>query len=891
MPSAGDSARGFSSRRYAKSIACSFLYCLLSLLSFFIIFQYEIVHSQTVPISGNLVTVGHTNYCSDTGSTDAYACSLDYTVTTYITGARYTFRANTVNTGAATLNLNGIGAKAITRVAGGVTTPLLDGDICAGQDVEVVYDGTQMQMVSQRCTAAWTGPTTDMGGQVYNVKAYGALGNGSADDTEAIRVAYAAAGVTMGVLYFPPGTYMLSDKILLNQPNVLWRGAGMHASVLKATAAIWMTWLPAVPTAGATNPTFEDLGFDGNNFSATAYVDDASRNGVLTFRRCRFSQLHTGVVIYASQVVFDGNLCEGVGTGTPNTCLGLSAGAAGPLSNLKITNNRTRYTYQGLLANTDGTSGVHTTNPITNVEYAGNFTDLGWYTLPVRLTDTGAGITYTATTLSNTDPTLTGLTPNDYIRVMQVRYSGTAEGLAWTKLTDNEQNFNTGGNVTLPGEIVRVGEGVGGKFAIITAVDATTPNTLYVEEWLDDVTRAVVSAPPANSTYTVYKVILGKYTSGSSTTVNVVRWHDLTGADVTPAAGTRYELLYIQPNYGFHCEPGCNDWRIINNTHLRAYSDQISYWGTHAVIMGNYVAWGQDMGIVVHGASHTVTGNHVHKQGVGGITTVGVKNSTITANSVTNTTWTTTVGGDQAGGIAHDGLYGNVVSANVVAIDPPQSMDFANVGIVVQSAPNDNNLVIGNQTRGHKLGGIAVNTQTGLPTNVRLAHNVSTSEPKAVVYGADVGGAFAKVVVEPHEKKIVKVECIADATDISTGTGKCYLQVDAAFDKWVVSAVSATVGSQVATGAMTIGIDICSAVTGLRCAGASTIRALLTTNMGIDANEAATLTGTAGTLSTALATVTVLNGEWIRVNVPTAAATVGKGLYVTLVLENNRPGQ
>jgi len=48
----------------------------------------------------------------------------------------------------------------------------------------------------------------DWGGQVYNVMAYGATGNGSTDDTAAILAAQQAAG--SGCVLFPPGTYQVS---------------------------------------------------------------------------------------------------------------------------------------------------------------------------------------------------------------------------------------------------------------------------------------------------------------------------------------------------------------------------------------------------------------------------------------------------------------------------------------------------------------------------------------------------------------------------------------------------------------------------------------------------------------------------------------------------------
>lgn len=87
-------------------------------------------------------------FCSDAAANDTYACNLSPAITAYVTGAHYRFKANTLNTGTASLNLNSLGAKTIVKVPGGITTVLATGDILAGQWVDVVYDGTNMQIQS-----------------------------------------------------------------------------------------------------------------------------------------------------------------------------------------------------------------------------------------------------------------------------------------------------------------------------------------------------------------------------------------------------------------------------------------------------------------------------------------------------------------------------------------------------------------------------------------------------------------------------------------------------------------------------------------------------------------------------------------------------------------------
>lgn len=58
----------------------------------------------------------------------------------YAAGQVFRFIAAGANTGAVTLNINALGAKAITKQG---TTALVSGDIVSGSTVVVVYDGTQ----------------------------------------------------------------------------------------------------------------------------------------------------------------------------------------------------------------------------------------------------------------------------------------------------------------------------------------------------------------------------------------------------------------------------------------------------------------------------------------------------------------------------------------------------------------------------------------------------------------------------------------------------------------------------------------------------------------------------------------------------------------------------
>jgi hypothetical protein len=66
--------------------------------------------------------------------------------TAYRTGTTFTFKANHTNTGNATLNVDGLGARELRKLGG--TSQLLADEIITGQMVTVVYDGTYFQIVS-----------------------------------------------------------------------------------------------------------------------------------------------------------------------------------------------------------------------------------------------------------------------------------------------------------------------------------------------------------------------------------------------------------------------------------------------------------------------------------------------------------------------------------------------------------------------------------------------------------------------------------------------------------------------------------------------------------------------------------------------------------------------
>jgi hypothetical protein len=112
--------------------------------------------------------------------------------------------------------------------------------------------------------------------RVFNVKdpAYGAVGNGTANDYPAIQAAYnAAIAAGGGIVYLPPGTYYLNTSATGIQmtvavgtgappPQVPFKGAGKAATTIKLSNNC-RCFLNVVGTTGQTvwigNFAVEDL--------------------------------------------------------------------------------------------------------------------------------------------------------------------------------------------------------------------------------------------------------------------------------------------------------------------------------------------------------------------------------------------------------------------------------------------------------------------------------------------------------------------------------------------------------------------------------------------------------------------------------------------------------
>lgn len=84
-------------------------------------------------------------YLTSVSGADTITATAAISLAAYAAGQKFNFVSAGANTGAVTLNVNGIGAKAVTKNG---AAALVAGEIASGAACEVIYDGTQFQLVS-----------------------------------------------------------------------------------------------------------------------------------------------------------------------------------------------------------------------------------------------------------------------------------------------------------------------------------------------------------------------------------------------------------------------------------------------------------------------------------------------------------------------------------------------------------------------------------------------------------------------------------------------------------------------------------------------------------------------------------------------------------------------
>jgi hypothetical protein len=146
-----------------------------------------------------------------------------------------------------------------------------------------ITDGSLLARVAsaETISGAWTfnaGKILDKGSLVYDVKAFGAVGDNATNDTVAIQAAIDAANTASGgTVFFPKGTYLSNKLTTYTAVNLI--GVGPHATIVKLrdtqnTALLTTSGFVTTDTAGGIHSfRIQGIAFDGNKANQASNAD------------------------------------------------------------------------------------------------------------------------------------------------------------------------------------------------------------------------------------------------------------------------------------------------------------------------------------------------------------------------------------------------------------------------------------------------------------------------------------------------------------------------------------------------------------------------------------------------------------------------------------------
>jgi hypothetical protein len=225
------------------------------------------------PTSGQ-VQDGTFVYLTGVAGTDTITATAPLTMTAYVAGQTFRFVTAGGNSGAVTLNINGIGQRDVTKLG---AVALSAGEFASGQLVQVSYDGTRFQtsvttptaVVQQIFTA--TGTYTPTSGMRYCIAEMVGAGGGG----------YTAAGGSYGGAGGGAGEYARGVFTAANigASKAVTVGTGGAAGANGGTTSLG-TLLTAVGGTGATTGVGGPGGTGGTGTGLHVTGGDGESGGV-----------------------------------------------------------------------------------------------------------------------------------------------------------------------------------------------------------------------------------------------------------------------------------------------------------------------------------------------------------------------------------------------------------------------------------------------------------------------------------------------------------------------------------------------------------------------------------------------------------------------------------
>lgn len=193
-----------------------------------------------------------------TGSDDTYTATLTPTLAAYTAGMLLVGKFTVANTGAATLNLDSLGAKALKKYVAGAIADVETGDIVANQPVLLEYDGMDFVVLNPSASIPTTANLVLVTTNIVNLTD-GSSASGKHFHTKKAIIAVRAANAAAG------------DQVIAHGLSVAPKYVEIFASVRGADT-----------TSGLANTAWSRGFSDGSNHSAIYQSSDANGGSTAT---------------------------------------------------------------------------------------------------------------------------------------------------------------------------------------------------------------------------------------------------------------------------------------------------------------------------------------------------------------------------------------------------------------------------------------------------------------------------------------------------------------------------------------------------------------------------------------------------------------------------------
>jgi hypothetical protein len=235
---------------------------------------------RTMYASAGQVQDSALQYLTSVAGTNTITAIAPVSMSALVAGQVFRFVAAATNTGGVTININSIGAKAITKNG---TTALTANDILINSAVQVIYDGTQFQLVNPAISSVPSGVITMWSGTIATIPSGWLLCDGTSSTPDLRnKFVIGAYSDTAGVAYTTitganTQTGGSKDAIVVSHTHTVTDPGHLHTATTVIGAGSGLSTGSSASVTGAntatsvTGITLATTGSSGTNANLVPY--------------------------------------------------------------------------------------------------------------------------------------------------------------------------------------------------------------------------------------------------------------------------------------------------------------------------------------------------------------------------------------------------------------------------------------------------------------------------------------------------------------------------------------------------------------------------------------------------------------------------------------------